>query len=918
MSDQTTHSLDLVFRSIAYKTLVQVDLPNKGSHQHELNGSRVLGKLLGFERLKSSISWKRFSNSDSVESEEGEFTWYDAREKSSSRTGRSEWRFYYTGSFLSRAEVGDVLVFAKTIAGQVLGLVFGKDSDWISVASDLFGADPKSDAIQVIDNDQLATHNWTEDNPILRELGLTSKAEPDQTFDLHLSHDVQLASGEFKFRPASRLIATIGQDLIKDPPAALIELVKNAYDADASHVTINIERSNNAEPSRSIKFSIGDDGHGMSRETVVNTWLVPATAYKSRNKYSPQGRRMQGNKGIGRYAAFVLGSELLLRTIDSKNHETTVLLDWNDFQKHEFLDQVPVLVETKPTASKAGTIFEITAVGKHVAAWHEGPLGLLRSELRKLISPFRDESDPFAITLKVSGFPEPYVNLTEEVEPLSLVQFFDYRLSGTITEEGIGTLLFENQVGRGNEARDVEMRVLIPVTEGCGQVEIDLRVYDRDPEAIGELISRGLHDPETGKELGKREARALLNSNSGISIFRGDFKIRPYGDPGFDWLELDKQRVQNPSLRIGSNQVIGFVRIQPEEVSHLEEKSARDGLKEDSHFNTLKQVVKAALSEVEQRRFVFRKKVGRGRRTVKVDEVVSQLTDFESALSKIEEVLAGSGVGRNRIEAIRNVLEETKREKDELVGQIQETIAIYQGQATLGKIIMVLLHEGRKPIGYFRDMTPLLKDWIDRLRTASDESLLSKILTRLENVHMQADVLTKLFDRLEPLSVRKRHKPHKFSLMRPVSKSLDVFQSELNRIAITTEIDPQLDAKVLGWEEDFLLLFTNLIENSIYWFGEEGTQNPEISFQLLSTQFGSTVQYTDNGPGIPEEFIKDQSIFDPGFSTKSGGTGLGLAIAGEAAERNGCKLKAYHSEEGARFVLELFPGLATADNGTNS
>jgi signal transduction histidine kinase len=907
MPDPTTQSLDLVFRSVAYKTLVQVDLPNKGSHQHELNGSRALGKLLGFERLKGSISWKRFSESDTFESEEGEFTWYDAREKSSSRTGRSEWRFYYTGSFLSRAEVGDVLVFAKTNTGQVLGLVFGKDSHWMSVASDLFGADPASDTIQVIDHEQLATHNWTEDNPILKALGFTSKEDPDPTPILDTRD--QLDTGEFKFRPASRLIATIGQDLIKDPPAALIELVKNAYDADASHVTIDLERSSNVEASRSIKFRISDDGHGMSRETVVSTWLVPATAYKSMNKYSPNGRRMQGNKGIGRYAAFVLGSELLLRTTDPKNQETTVFLDWDDFQKHEFLDQVPVLVETKPTHSRAGTIFEITAVGKYASAWHEGPLGLLRSELRKLISPFRDESDPFAITLNVSGFPEPYVNLTEEIEPLSLVQFFDYRLSGTITEEGIATLLFENQVGRGDEPRDVEIRVLIPGNEGCGRVEIDLRVYDRDPAAIGELISRGLHDPETGKELGKREARALLNSNSGISIFRGDFKIRPYGDPGFDWLELDKQRVQNPSLRIGSNQVIGFVRIQPEEVSHLEEKSARDGLKEDSHFNTLKQVVKAALSELEQRRFIFRKKIGRGRRTVKVDEVVSQLTDFESTISKIEEVLAGSSVGQNRIEAIRNVLEETRREKEELIGQIQETIAIYQGQATLGKIIMVLLHEGRKPIGYFRDMAPLLRDWIDRLRTAPDDNLLSKLLTRLENVQLQADVLTKLFDRLEPLSVKKRHKPHKFSLIRTIKKSLDVFQSELNRISVTTEVDPRLDTMFLGWEEDFLLIFTNLIENSVYWFDQDQTSEPEISIQMLSTPFGSTIQYTENGPGIPEEFIRDQSVFEPGFSTKIGGTGLGLAIAGEAAERNGCKLKAYHSEVGAKFVLELFPGL---------
>ena len=898
--------LDLVFVGLAYKRLVQVDLPHKGSHQHELNGSRALGKLLGFEKLKSQISWRRFLDKDVIEEEEGEFTWYDAREKSSSRTGRTEWRFYYTGEFLSRADVGDVMIIAKTTAGPIFGLVFGQNSDWLRIASELFGVDPTTDSIEVVSRDQLASRESNEDNPLLKGLGLgPSQAE---VLGRQISAN-DFTSGEFSFRPAARLIATIGQDLIKDPPAAVIELVKNAYDADSAHVRVDIKLSLSSENQRSVIFRITDDGHGMTTETVVNTWLVPATPYKSRKKYSPNGRRMQGNKGIGRYAAFVLGNELLLTTVDVTKIETSVLLDWEDFEKYEFLDQVPVVVESRESQQKSGTTFEISGMGPYVASWHEKSLGLLRTELRKLISPFRDESDPFTIILNVSGFPEPYGHLAEVIEPLSLIEFFDYRLSGTVTEDGRGSFVFENQVGRGDKPRDVEIQVRIPPNEGCGQVDLDLRVYDRDPEAIAELISRGLHDPESGKEVGKREARSLLNSSSGISIFRGDFKIRPYGDPGFDWLELDKQRVQNPSLRIGSNQVIGFVRIQPEEASHLEEKSARDGLKEDEHFVSLKQVVQAALAELEQRRFVFRKKVGRGRKTVKVDEVVNQLTDFEPAISKIEDLLVGANVGRSRIDAVRSVLEDTQREKEELIGQIQETIAIYQGQATLGKIIMVLLHEGRKPIGYFKDMSPILREWIERLKIAPDDSLLSKLLTRLENVHLQADVLTKLFDRLEPLSVRKRHKPRHFSLSRVINRSLDVFQSEIKRLSVTTEIDPRLDSHFTGWEEDFLLIYTNLIENSIYWFDQERTIKPEINIQLLSTEFGSTIEYADNGPGIPEEFIRDQSVFEPGFSTKTGGTGLGLAIAGEAAERNGCKLKAYHSESGARFVLELFPGL---------
>lgn len=902
-------NLASIFSAVAYKRLVQVDLPNKGSHQHELNGVRALGKVFGYEKLNGSIFWIRFPASGDVERETGEFTWYDARAKSAVRTGRSEWRLYYSGSFLARASVGDVLVVAKRTTGEFVAMILEEESPWFSAASKLLGSlEGTQSVVQVIEQPSLERHEIPDDDPFLKVLEIQSGNGGPAPAEETIAPEPGSFSGEFKFRPASRLIATIGQDLIKDAPAAIIELVKNSYDADSTEVTITIQKGISEKGEAFVSFRIQDDGHGMTHNTVVNNWLVPATPYKASRKYSPNGRRMQGNKGIGRYASFVLGNELLLKTVAEKE-ETTVLLDWRDFEKYEFLDQVPVIVENRISGSKAGTTFEIIGKGHHAAEWDEIAVGSLRTELKKLISPFNDETDPFKIALEISGFSSPYEHFREHVEPLSLVEFFDYRMSGIINIGGVGTLVFENQVGGGEDPRDVEVKVVIPPNQFCGNVEIDLRVYDRDPDAIEELISRGLRDPESGNELGKREARALLDSSSGVSIFRGQFKIRPYGDPGFDWLELDKQRVQNPTLRIGSNQIIGFVRIQPEEISHLEEKSARDGLKEDSHYQTLKRVVAAALAELEQRRFVFRRKAGRGRRTVKVDQVVDQLVNFESAISKIEDLLTTSNVPVQRIKSVRDILEETKREKQELIGQIRETIAIYQGQATLGKIIMVLLHEGRKPIGYFRDMTPILREWIGRLKLAPDQNLLDRLIARLENVETQSDILTKLFDRLEPLSVRKRHKPRSFSVVHPINKSIEVFQAELNGSGIITEVDPNLTVEFLGWEEDFLLIFANLIENSIYWLRDDHTAAPKITMDLIRTRFGSVVQYKDNGPGIPEELLKDQSVFEPGFSTKKGGTGLGLAIAGEAAERNGCKLKAYQNHDGAKFMLELFPGI---------
>src|SRR6185295_9743463 len=93
--------LQNVFREVAIKELVAVDLPELGSNQHEINGSSSLKEFFRTdEKIKEAISWHYFDDEGESSSDTGEFTFYDARLKSADRTGRSEWRGYYTGEFL--------------------------------------------------------------------------------------------------------------------------------------------------------------------------------------------------------------------------------------------------------------------------------------------------------------------------------------------------------------------------------------------------------------------------------------------------------------------------------------------------------------------------------------------------------------------------------------------------------------------------------------------------------------------------------------------------------------------------------------------------------------------------------------------------------------------------------------------------
>src|SRR5580698_9304179 len=95
-------------------------------------------------------------------------------------------------------------------------------------------------------------------------------------------------SGTSKLRPRARLISLIGEDLISDEPVAVVELVKNAYDADATNVRIRF--CDDGVP----QLIVEDNGHGMDIDTVLGTWFEPGTNSKKEKKRSPNGRIYQG------------------------------------------------------------------------------------------------------------------------------------------------------------------------------------------------------------------------------------------------------------------------------------------------------------------------------------------------------------------------------------------------------------------------------------------------------------------------------------------------------------------------------------------------------------------------------------------------------------------------------------------------
>jgi signal transduction histidine kinase len=711
-----------------------------------------------------------------------------------------------------------------------------------------------------------------------------------------------------RIRPAARLISTIGEDLIGDVYSAMVELVKNSYDADASKVDITFNYTKIGDD-HVLKIEIEDDGHGMSTDVVSNAWLVPATKDKLERKESPKGRLFQGKKGIGRYAAAILGQELVLKTTDTKGQRTEVLLNWTHFENAEFLEDVEIIISSQMTNDVNGTSLFITAVDKKYDQWGRPELANLTNELRKLKSPFKNYgSDDFAINLAFINCPfDEYNNQVFEIEAFPIIELFDYRISGEISENGKITAVYENKSEPNLPTYPIQDEIILDDGKSyCGPINFDFRVFDRDPEAIGNLIDKGLIDPISKLAVGKRDAKRMLDEVYGVNLYREGFRIRPYGNGGIDWLDLDKDRIQNPSLRISNNQIVGFVNIKPEKISHLEEKSARDGLKINSFLFGLIAQLRFALSELEEKRFSFRQQTGKGRQEKNISREIENLFDYDALSKEVSKKLSHLKIQDKVVSEITSIIQKDAERKSKLLENIQNTIAIYQGQATLGKIVTVLLHEGRKPVQYFKQQSPNLSRWLSHYKAKRDwdDDLYDDILDRLKNYKQHSDFLAELFRRLDPLAKQNKGAKENFSIKDAITKSLRIFEGEMNSNSISHQLDCSEEIEIIGWEEDLIIALANLIENSIYWLKQKSPENKKIIIEVLKDE-DIIIHYKDTGPGIEKHNIESGVIFEPGFSKKINGTGLGLAIAGEAIERLNGAIVAHHSDVGAYFTIEL-------------
>lgn len=671
-----------------------------------------------------------------------------------------------------------------------------------------------------------------------------------------------------RFKPRARLLLQLGDQLIKNESIALVELVKNSYDADANVVTIYME---NVDDPKNGVIIIEDDGYGMNADTVENVWLEPGSDFKTQKiknlEVSPKYERLPiGEKGIGRFGVHKLGNviEMTTKTADSK--EVYVKIDWTNFNDYKYLEDVPITIIERSVPSvfkngKTGTTIIIADLRKK---WERGIAREVKRSITALASPF-DVNDSFKPSFDVLDKPGWFDGLLrwEDVKDYSLF-YFKVKMSGNsiiefkyeFTPWQSMTKLTSREVLLDNEL--IENFKVLKHSEGEKEGEIiDLEKYK-----IGTVTFEGyIFDQDSFVlKMGVSDKvgfKKYLKTNGSVKVFRDKLRVYDYGEPENDWLELDYRRFQQPAKRISNNIILSAISIDRKDSADLIEKTNREGFVENEAYESFRSAILHSLNIVETLRYTdklkLREKYGPTPKSSPVMSTLGEAKKYAEDKVKPDEVKIQIIKYFNKIES------DYKTISDNLLkaagAGLSMSVVVHEVEKIIYEVEKVLKAEkgSERVLNLVKHLSSLIDGYAEIIRKSSQtsENIISMVDQSLFNTEFRLNA--------HKIAIIKDYKAFKGNSKIKIAKNL-----------------------LIG-------TIMNLIDNSIYWLDQRGFKalekkekfSKKIFIGIIEEDTYLNLVFADNGTGF---LIPTDDITEPFVSAKPGGMGLGLHIANEIME----------------------------------
>lgn len=740
---------------------------------------------------------------------------------------------------------------------------------------------------------------------------------------------------ELSFIVDSALLSELGERLVETVHLALAELIKNAYDADATEVEVMVI------PDRKGKsiITVSDNGIGMTFEDVQNYWMRIATTIKVKEQVSPRyGRPKTGSKGIGRFSCRRLGNKLELVTTGRKKdgrYETTrVEFNWDQYKPGT--DVTKITCQGKTHTAKEGEVgTKLIIRGGDYGEWNQRYWNTLKRQMVVLVANRGVkrrgfEEDPgFNIKLAAPEFEDEIFGNTRD----QLMQAGWGTLR--IAVEKDGTLKYSLKAKKIGERNYTHKKAYPELAGTTGEIAIlpDIREQLREPR----VLSLG-------------NLKKILPDWGGVFVRQGGFRVYPFGAPGNDWLRIDHDR----SLRRGqtrfsvlgefagklegvdkgrvllsmlsSRSYVGSVEVASPDPNLFEMKANREGFVGEECIRLLRKAVRFGIDWSTIYRDYYIRLVGMEQAEAKrreFEEATKVRTEPEKAVETAvdyvkQEVgqLAGRlpRVERQALSKAIDVILQSDRAKGEELRHLRLV-------ASTSSLLLVFAHEVRALLGDLDHYVTALGG-IARQATGAAAQ---KARSMQVEINERKQRFRELLGMASLISVdSKKAKPQALALRDKVEKAVKCYKLVVDGYDIEIDYDGipmQLKTgRIL--EAELYSILLNVLSNAIKAV-IAGGRRKKIAIMAKKLSEGTQVNILDTGVGVKQKSSED--LFVPFVADPEGtmypllekkmnpedeyimgaGSGLGLSIVREIARARGGNVAFRPAKEGWSTNLEI-------------
>jgi len=458
----------------------------------------------------------------------------------------------------------------------------------------------------------------------------------------------------YHFDITPHIVKQLGEQLVPDEVTALLELIKNSYDADASYVSIEINTTGQylneelAYKKHKGYIIVEDDGFGMSKEIILKSWLVISYSskreFKDKGKLTPKGRTPLGDKGLGRLSTQRLANICEIFTNENNKEGIHLAFNWKDFETEERLSAVNIQSNTYLPKKNNGTQLVLSNIN-YPDVWKGVNLEKFKAQVSQLISPYK-ENRPFEVYISVNGIKIDLEKSNEQLRDIAISRFqFEFdeenliikgksklsKFRGNKKDEYFQFLESDN--GKkfseflkkklpeikivSNENYFIEFQQKFSFQKDIPSLETVIVTEDNkeklikaNPGSFSGIIDEYNFDSWMGQNdriidiFGKlSNYKTFAQNQAGIKIFRNGFSVLPYGIDAQDWLKLSDSQTKTTFYDIRPSNVIGYFSIDEASNKFLKEKTDRQGFISNpysTNFNRLAFFIRDKINEYQR------------------------------------------------------------------------------------------------------------------------------------------------------------------------------------------------------------------------------------------------------------------------------------------------------------------------------